>query len=78
MNAFTDDVVQFDQAFDIVGFDIHQGVDAVIGFSVAWIVVFYLVTVPKKAIDTALEDVIGEHIFFGGSVSGVEDADSHA
>ena len=47
VDAFADDVVQFDQPLDIVGLDIHQGVNAVVGLGVARIDVSNLVAVGK-------------------------------
>ncbi len=76
VDALADDVVQLDQALGVVGLDVHQGVDAVVGLGVLAEKVLDLVAVLQDPVDLLLDQGVGEHLLAQGLVAGVEDADA--
>ncbi len=76
MNPLADNVVKLYQTFDIMGFDIHEGIDAVVGFCISGKNIFYLIAVLEKAVYPFLKHGIAQNAFFSGSVTGVENTDT--
>jgi len=75
VDTFTDVLVEFDEPFGIMGLDVHEGIDAVVGLGILGKNVLDLIGVPQEPVDPALEHGIGENILAQGPVSGVEHAD---
>ena len=68
--------MQFYQTVYIVGFDVHEGVDAIVGLGVAGEDIFHLVAVPEQPVDSALKHGVAHDVLPHGPVAGIEDADA--
>jgi len=55
-----------------MGFDVHEGIDSVVGFRIPGENVSDLVTIPEQSVNSTLEHGIVHNVLLHGLVAGVE------
>ena len=76
MDTFADDVMEFDQPFHVVRFDVHEGIDAVVGLRIAGEDILHRIAVLQESVDPLLQQLVGQDLLMGRAVSRREDADA--
>jgi hypothetical protein len=76
VQPLADDVVQLDQPLGIVGLDVHQRIDPVVGVRVVREEVAHRVAFLQDAVQLMLDLGVADGLLAQGLVAGVEDADA--
>ena len=75
MDPFTDDVVQFQQPFNVITLDVHQSVDAVVGFGEVGKNILNLVAVMQQAVNPPLQHLVAENILLDDPIPRIVNTD---
>ncbi len=76
VDPFADDAVQVGEPLPVVGLDVHEGIDAVVGLGVPGVQVFDAVAVPEDRVQLVLEERVGDDPGPGQAIPRIEDADA--